>query len=126
MPRRSPSLRNGDAEMCVMDDGLSNGKTRIMPARLKSKTQNPQSMIAGAVALFDRRKRSARSLNPRHPVCRGDFAAVVFSGRSADLGELPGEPTAHALYKFALIDPRLDRSEDFARSPVMPLPLCLV
>jgi predicted O-methyltransferase YrrM len=58
-----------------------------------------------------------------HPVCRGDFAALVFSGSSAKLGELPGEATALALYKFALHDPRPDIHDSFAQSPGMPLPL---
>src|SRR5436190_20601297 len=66
---------------------------------------------------------ATKALDARHPVCRGDFAAVVFSGRIVELGELPGEPTAHALYKFALPHPHLDASKDFARSTGMPLPV---
>lgn len=61
-------------------------------------------------------------LSHRHPLCRGDFAAVVFSGRTSDLGELPGEPTAHAIYKFVMDDPRLNAREDFARSAGSSLP----
>lgn len=78
-----------------------------------------------------RTKRSAHALhsssesriqNPKS-ILLGDFAALIFSGSIADLGELPGEPTALALYKFALPDPRLDASQDFARALGMPLPI---
>src|SRR5262249_36557928 len=86
---------------------------RLMPTRLKTR---PRTTNVDAA-------QPAPGLDALHPVCRGDFAAIVFSGRSIDLDELPGEPTAHALYKFALIDPRWHASEDFARSPGMPLPL---
>jgi len=78
------------------------GTQRSGPALLsipKSKIQSPKSIF------------------------RGDFAALVFSGSIADLGELPGEPTALALYKFALPDPRLTSGVDFARIPGMPLPI---
>ena len=57
-----------------------------------------------------------------HPICRGAFAALVFSGPQAVLGEMPGEMTADALFKFALIDPRQPAEADFARSAGMPLP----
>jgi predicted O-methyltransferase YrrM len=58
-----------------------------------------------------------------HPICRGVFAALVFSGSREALGELPGEMTADTPFKFALIDPRLPEEIDFARSPGMPLPM---
>jgi hypothetical protein len=58
-----------------------------------------------------------------HPICRGAFAALVFSGPRAVLGEVPGEMTAEALFKFALIDPRQPAVTDFARSEGMPLPV---
>jgi len=58
-----------------------------------------------------------------HPICRGAFAALVFSGPRAVLGEVPGEMTADTAFKFALIDGRLSDETDFARSPGMPLPM---
>ncbi|MDY7108575.1 MAG: hypothetical protein SYC29_08045, partial [Planctomycetota bacterium] len=58
-----------------------------------------------------------------HPICRGAFAALVFSGSREALGELPGEMTADTPFKFALIDRRLPDEVDFARSPGMPLPM---
>jgi predicted O-methyltransferase YrrM len=58
-----------------------------------------------------------------HPICRGAFAGLVFSGSRALLGELPGEMTADTPFKFALIDPRLSDEADFARSRGMPLPM---
>src|SRR5690606_38371305 len=61
-------------------------------------------------------------LSMMHPVCRGEFIALVFSGARQIIGELPGEATAHTLYKFAWPDPRLEADEDFASTPGMPLP----
>lgn len=58
-----------------------------------------------------------------HPICRGAFAALVFSGSRAVLGELPGEMTADTAFKFALADGRLPAEADFARAPGMPLPM---
>lgn len=61
-------------------------------------------------------------LSMMHSVCRGEFIALVFSGARQIIGELPGEATAHTLYKFAWPDPRLEADEDFASTPGMPLP----
>jgi predicted O-methyltransferase YrrM len=58
-----------------------------------------------------------------HAIGRGQFPALVFSGDRNVLGELPGELTASTLFKFAMVDERLDASFDFARTPHMPLPL---
>src|SRR5690606_28501317 len=58
-----------------------------------------------------------------HAILRGEFPALVFSGDCQTLGELPGELTSATLYKFAMIDVRLDASQDFARTPHMALPL---
>jgi len=63
-----------------------------------------------------------RSFNVAHPLCQGDFAAIVFSGDRSVLGELPSELTAETPFKFAMVDPRLDDDDDFARSYHMPLP----
>ena len=65
----------------------------------------------------------ARVVNVAHPICRSEFAALVFCGDRSILGELPAECTASTPFKFAMVDPRLDASDDFARSPHMPLPL---
>ncbi len=59
---------------------------------------------------------SASRIEATHPIRRGDFAALVFSGDAGILGELPGEPTAYVPLKFALPDPALDASHDFART----------
>ncbi|UCD75411.1 MAG: class I SAM-dependent methyltransferase [Phycisphaerales bacterium] len=58
----------------------------------------------------------------RHPICRGDFLAMVFSGDRRILGELTGELTWKVRYKFALEDPRLRRADDFAASAAGVLP----
>ena len=58
-----------------------------------------------------------------HAILRGEFPALVFSGDRRSLGELPGEPTAATLLKYAMPDDRLDASRDFARTPHMALPL---
>ena len=65
--------------------------------------------------------RAWRGAVENHPVCRGHFAALVFSGDADVLGELPGEMTARSALKFALPDPRLSAPADFARTPGMPL-----
>ncbi len=58
----------------------------------------------------------------RHPICRGDFAALVFSGSTHALGEIPGELTALALYKFVLPDSSLSPADDFDSCAHMTLP----
>jgi predicted O-methyltransferase YrrM len=58
----------------------------------------------------------AAAIGPNHPLCRGDFPAIVFCGSVRELGDLPGEPTAHALHKYVLSDPRLNADDDFASS----------
>ncbi len=58
-----------------------------------------------------------------HGIGRGDFAAIVFSGATALLGEAPGYGTWLASRKFVLSDPRLAASEDLARDPHSALPL---
>jgi predicted O-methyltransferase YrrM len=57
-----------------------------------------------------------------HPICRGDFAALVFSGDAEILGELPGELTAYVPAKFCLPDPELEATSDFARAAGQLLP----
>ncbi len=70
---------------------------------------------------------AVRPLRPlftgKHPVLRGDFPALVFSGDREILGELPSELTASTVFKFALPDVRLPADRDFARTPSMPLPV---
>ena len=58
-----------------------------------------------------------------HGVGRGDFAAIVFSGSTALLGEAPGYGTWLTSRKFALPDPRLAAGQDLARDPHSALPL---
>ena len=55
-----------------------------------------------------------------HGIGRGEFAALVFSGARAALGDIPGHYTWDTPIKFALPDPRLGRADDFA--PLSQLP----
>ncbi len=56
----------------------------------------------------------------RHGIGRGDFAALVFSGSAAALGETIGMPTWATARRFALPDPRLADTDDLARSGACP------
>lgn len=49
-----------------------------------------------------------------HPLGRGEFVAAVFSGSAAAIGEAAGQDTWATPLKFALPDPRLSESDDFA------------
>jgi predicted O-methyltransferase YrrM len=49
-----------------------------------------------------------------HPVLLGEYAALVFSGSRARLGEWPNEPTALTSRKYVLPDPRRMDAEDYA------------
>lgn len=48
-----------------------------------------------------------------HDVCRGGYAAAVFSGTQSLIGEWANEPTAGIPWKFAMRDPR-GLADDFA------------
>lgn len=61
-------------------------------------------------------------IDPTHPVCRGDIPILVFSGDAELLGELSGEPTAHAVAKFVLPDPTIESDRDLASAQGMLLP----
>ncbi len=61
-------------------------------------------------------------ISAQHPLLRGGFAAIVFSGRREALGEIAGEPTARTPAKFVMEDPTLSPAEDFARSSGSTLP----
>lgn len=65
---------------------------------------------------------TASRIDARHPLCRGEFAAIVFCGDVRVLGELAGEPTATTAWKFVLPDPLIDERHDFVRVPGMLLP----
>jgi predicted O-methyltransferase YrrM len=67
-------------------------------------------------------QQSELALHATHPLLRGGFVAIVFSGRSDALGTLAGEPTAHTSRKFVLEDLSLEAREDFARSGGSTLP----
>ena len=59
-------------------------------------------------------ERSSLQFDPCHPICRGEFPVLIFSGSADILGDLAGEPTALAQHKFIMGDPRLPVGEDFA------------
>jgi MMP 1-O-methyltransferase len=88
-----------------------------MPAELTSEvvrlnSARPSGASIDCPVTFDR----------THPICRGDYVALVFSGSGVALAELAGEPTALTRYKFALPDPRLHIYDDFAASAGVGLP----
>lgn len=79
-------------------------------------------MAAGTTAATSSGVRSAREAPAidypavaAHGIGRGDFAALVFAGSRAALGDIAGHYTWNTARKFVLEDPRLPASEDFAR-----------
>lgn len=79
-------------------------------------------MVAGTMGLASSDARAVRDATgidyaaiAAHGIGRGDFAALVFAGSRAALGDIAGHYTWNTARKFVLEDPRLPASEDFAR-----------
>ena len=72
---------------------------------------------------FSARSKSDLAFASEKPIVWSEYPALVFSGSTASLGEIPCEPTANVPFKFAMVDPRCAAADDFARSPGMALPL---